>query len=90
MIITEAMNFWDVVLTTTGSIDNIYEYLIQYDIQTLQEDLTNKEIDVVFAENTYAQTNKLTNYKISTKDLKSFEELTTGAFSDGFSNGFDI
>ena len=90
MITTEGMNFWDVVLTSTGSIDNVYAYLNEYGIETLQEDLTNKDIDVVFEQNDYSQTNLLSNYKISTKDLKSFTQLTTGAFSNGWSNGFSI
>ena len=90
MITTEGMSFWDVVLTTTGSIDNVYQYLIQYEIESLQTDLTNKDIGVVFEQNDFAQTNLLTNYKISTKDAKSFDELITGAFSNGWSAGFDI
>ena len=84
------MSFWDVVLTTTGSIDNIYEYLNRYEIESLQTDLTNTEIDVVFKNNDYSQTNKLKNYKISTKDNILFTELTTGAFSNGYDSGFDI
>ena len=90
MIITEGMSFWDVVLTTTGSIDNVYEYLNQYGVQSLQEDLTNKDIDVVYKQNDYAQTNLRNNYKISTKDLVSFNEIITGSYSDGYSGGYDI
>lgn len=90
MIVTDTMSIWDISLTTTGSIDNIYEYLIKYNIESLNEDLTNRNIDVEYSENEYSQNNLLNKYRVSTKDRIAFTEITTGAFSDGFSGGFDI
>lgn len=90
MIVTDTMSIFDVILTTTGSIDNVYQYLIQYNIESLNEDLTNRNIDVEYSQNQYAQNNLLNKYRVSTKDRIAFTAITTGAFSNGFSGGFDI
>ena len=72
MIVTDTMSIFDVILTTTGSIDNVYQYLIQYNIESLNEDLTNRNIDVEYSQNQYAQNNLLNKYRVSTKCLSFF------------------
>ena len=90
IICNESMSIFDLMLTINGSIDNIYTEMIKYNITDIQQDITNQEFDVIFSQNQFSQNNKLTNYKVSCKDEVAFTEITTGAFSDGFNEGFDI
>lgn len=90
MILEGTVSVTDLILTKTGSIDNLAQFIIDHELENVDQDLSGKDIEVYNRTLTFSEGLRTRKRVISTRDANILDPTLRGAFTEGFDEGFDI
>ncbi len=89
MKIETNISITDLIITKTGSIDNLVEFISENGLENVDQDIVGLEIEVYNRSNVFSESLRQRGIIASTRE-DNFSQITQGfAFDSGFDEGFD-